>query len=336
MTRLKKLLYTILLFSFMNSNIVIGANNGYSFKHYNTNNGLSQNSVRTILQDSLGFMWFGTKDGLNRFDGTTFKLFKFSPDGILSDNVFNRIIQDSGNNIWLSTDEGVYIYNQYREHFHLFDRKTNDNDSVSGVVTDMVADEDGDIWMSVEGKGVFHYNQADDLLNFYSIPIVEDGMKMVCLYPDNDKGIWVFPYSSLIIYIDKVKEEVSQFNLEDDPELLLETGEVLDVYSDLNNILLLATSQKGLVAINTVNKTHKILLDKDANEQPLFVRTIERVDPNTLWIGTESGIFILSTSSNNITNLRHNPAIPNSLFLKYLQLEFFYFLRIISKQNESQ
>lgn len=313
MIRLKNMLYTILLFSLTSNNIVGLSGNGYSFKNYNTNNGLSQNSVRTILQDSLGFMWFGTKDGLNRFDGTTFKLFKFSTDGILSDNVFNRIIQDIDNNIWLSTDEGVYIYDQYHEQFHLFNRKTSDNDSVSGVVTDMVTDEDGDIWMSVEGKGVFHYNQKNDVLDFYSTPIVEDGIKMVCLYPDNNKGIWIFPYSSLIIHIDKVKKEVTQFNLDDDPELLLETGEVLDVYSDHNNVLLLATSQKGLVAINTINKTHKIILEKDDNGQKLFVRTIERVDPNTLWIGTESGIYLLNTKSNNITNLRHNPAIPNSL-----------------------
>ena len=312
MIRLKNILCAILLLLASN-NIVGAAGSGYSFKNFNTNNGLSQNSVRTIMQDSLGFMWFGTKDGLNRFDGTTFKLFKFSPDGILSDNVFNRIIQDVDNNIWLSTDEGVYIYDQYNEHFHLFNRKTNDNDSVSGVVTDMVADEDGGIWMSVEGKGVFHYNQTNDVLDFYSTPIVEDGIKMVCLYPDNNKGIWVFPYSSFIIHIDKAKKEVTQFNLEDDPELLLETGEVLDVYSDHNNVLLLATSQKGLVAINTINKTHKIILEKDDNGQQLFVRTIERVDPNTLWIGTESGIYLLNTNSNNITNLRHNPAIPNSI-----------------------
>lgn len=313
MTKLIQLFFIVLFFATSSSSLASGANAGYSFKHYNTDNGLSQNTVRTIMQDNMGFMWFGTKDGLNRFDGTTFKLFKFSPDGELSDNVFHRIIQDKNNNIWVSTENGVYIYDVVKEVFHVFDKKTADNLTVNGVVTDMVIDDSGDIWMSVESKGIFYYNIEKDYLKFYSIPIVEDGLKMVSLYPSKDKGVWVFRYSSIILHIDKINEDISEFNLEDDPELLLETGEVLDVYSDLNNILLLATSQKGLVAINTVNKTHKILLDKDANEQPLFVRTIERVDPNTLWIGTESGIFILSTSSNNITNLRHNPAIPNSL-----------------------
>ncbi|TAH61793.1 MAG: hybrid sensor histidine kinase/response regulator [Fermentimonas caenicola] len=313
MTKLIQLFFIVLFFATSSSSLASGANAGYSFKHYNTDNGLSQNTVRTIMQDNMGFMWFGTKDGLNRFDGTTFKLFKFSPDGELSDNVFHRIIQDKNNNIWVSTENGVYIYDVVKEVFHVFDKKTADNLTVNGVVTDMVIDDSGDIWMSVESKGIFYYNIEKDYLKFYSIPIVEDGLKMVSLYPSKDKGVWVFRYSSIILHIDKINEDISEFNLEDDPELLLKTGEVLDIYSDHNNVLLIATSQKGLFAINTVNKTHNVILDKDGNGEPIFVRSIERVDPNTLWIGTESGIYILKSNSREITNLRHNPAIPNSI-----------------------
>ena len=292
--------------------LLLSANSNYSFKHYNINNGLSQNTVRAIYQDKQGFMWFGTKDGLNRFDGIKFENYKFTPDGNLNDNVFHRILQDRHDNIWVATEEGVYIFDMHQEEFHRFNHLSNENDSVKGVVTEMVLDHDGDIWMSVEDVGIYHYSFENDLLQFYAIPLVQDGMKMVSLCPDNNGGVWVFPYSSPFLHINKQTKKISQFNLDDNESLLHHTGEVSDVMLD-QNILLVGTSHKGLIAINTINKTHRVVLDKDARGEPLFVRSVERIDPNTLWIGTESGIYIYHSDTEEVTNLKHDNTVPYSL-----------------------
>lgn len=313
MLRLKHYLFFLFINLFILNSIYLYPVEDYSFKNYNSNNGLSQNTVWSIFQDNLGFMWFGTKDGLNRFDGSTFKVFKFSTDSDLSDNVFNKILQDKNNNIWVATENGVYIYDIYHEQFSRFNKHTIDNDSVFGVVTEMISDDDGDIWMSVEGKGVFHYDIQDDILMFYSIPIVDDGIKIIRLCSDNSRGVWAFPYSSPMIHINKFTKEISEFNLVDDEELLYQTGEIHEVFSDQNNLILICTSQKGLISINTINKTHDVLLEKDSFGNPIFARTIEKVNANNLWIGSESGVYIYNIDKKEVKNVRHNPNIPTSL-----------------------
>lgn len=285
----------------------------YSFKHYNINNGLSQNTVHSILQDNLGFMWFGTKDGLNRFDGKSFKILKSSPENVLKDNVFHRILQDKNNNIWAGTDEGVCIYYPQIEKFEHFDLITTEGLTTDGIVSDLLLDNDGDIWIAVEEKGVFHYSITAKTLTHYAVPSLPGGMMMISLCEGKDKDIWAFPYNLPFVNINKETHKISTFQLEDEPNLLHELGEVWKVENDQYNQLLVASSTKGLLSINTVNKTHKILLGKDDFGQEIFVRSFERIDPKTIWVGSESGLYIYDSETGKATNLKHNKSIPTSI-----------------------
>ncbi len=310
----QNLYYIILLFiiSMMNSGDLFCLP-GYSFKHYNINNGLSQNTVFTIFQDNQGFMWFGTKDGLNRFDGTSFKIFKFSPGGNLRDNVFHRILQDTNDNLWVGTDDGIYIYNPRSEEFNRFEKTPADHVSMDGVVSDILLDNDGDMWISVEEKGVFCYNFSADTLTYYPIPQTPGGMRMISLCLGRDGHIWAFPYNLPFIRIDKKTGEVSEHRLRDDEDLVYDTGEIWKVVADEYNQLLIASSTKGIISVNTVNMTHRILLDEDAYGEPIFARCLARIDPQTIWIGSESGLYIYNTETGEVGNLRHNRYIPYSL-----------------------
>ena len=84
----------------------------YYFKSLSSQNGLSQNTVSAILQDSKGFMWFGTKDGLDRYDGVSFRHFKYDRTNprSLGNNFVTSLYEDVEGNIWVGTDVGVYIY----------------------------------------------------------------------------------------------------------------------------------------------------------------------------------------------------------------------------------
>ena len=296
----------------LNGSNLLG-NPNYSFKHYNINNGLSQNSVHFILQDRLGFMWIGTKDGLNRFDGSSFKTFRFSPEGVLRDNIFYHILEDKNGRIWVSTDGGIYIYDPKTEQFDLFDAIAGFDKAIDGMVSDFVQDKDGDIWISIEEKGVFHYDYSGGKHHFYPVPALPDGMRMISLCAGNNNDIWVFPYGLPMMRINKETGQTTVFQLLDDPGFFGEMGEVHKVVMDDHNLLLAATSNKGLVSINIDNHTHQILLDSDATGKAVFARTFERVDNSTLWVGSESGIYILNRNDNSVVNLRHHNFNPFSL-----------------------
>lgn len=96
----------------------------YCFDHFDINNGLSQNTVNCIFQDFKGFMWFGTKNGLNRFDGYNFKIHSRNASPYsLGNSIINCITEDSNNQLWIGTDKGIYLYNQYTETFSPFNKQ---------------------------------------------------------------------------------------------------------------------------------------------------------------------------------------------------------------------
>jgi len=90
--------------------------------YYSIENGLSQTSVLCIIQDSRGFLWIGTQDGLNRFDGYTFKIYKNNPaDSLsLSNNYINGLFEDSEGFIWVATNYGLNRYNPVTEEFQVY------------------------------------------------------------------------------------------------------------------------------------------------------------------------------------------------------------------------
>ncbi len=131
------------------------------FTYLTINEGLSHNTVNCILKDSRGFMWFGTNDGLNKYDGYKFSVYKHNPedDTSISDNRVYAIEEDPNGNLWIGTRNGLNKYKPEKDHFERF-RPNNLADSgktVNNFVRDILVGDDGLVWLGTLGKGLLRF-----------------------------------------------------------------------------------------------------------------------------------------------------------------------------------
>jgi len=128
------------------------------FTQISLEQGLSQSVVTCILQDSRGFMWFGTEDGLNRFDGYSFKIFKYDEENTntLSNNYILSIYEDRDGTLWIGTKGGgLNKFNRKKEEFINYKNDSgNINSLSSNIVTCIYEDHAGTLWLGTEGGGL--------------------------------------------------------------------------------------------------------------------------------------------------------------------------------------
>ena len=138
-----KKLFSILVISFLL------LSNGYSqyyiFTNYSINNGLSQSVANCLFQDSRGYLWIGTQNGLNRFNGETFDVYSYNPvdSGSISNNWVYAITEDSDGNLWIGTKGGLNKYLVRQNKFKRISYKTNYPFDITQYCYDIIRLRDG-------------------------------------------------------------------------------------------------------------------------------------------------------------------------------------------------
>ncbi|MBQ9285753.1 MAG: response regulator [Bacteroidaceae bacterium] len=137
----------------------------YGFRSYMTANGLSDNRVLCALQDSYGFMWIGTANGLNCFDGQNNTVYRnmVSYGSAFENNLITSLFEHEGN-IWLGGDFGLYVYSRADNSFARFDVQTRYGVPISCTVSKMERTQNGLIWICTQGQGLFLYDTATSIL----------------------------------------------------------------------------------------------------------------------------------------------------------------------------
>ena len=302
------ILWTLLFVSMVNY-----AQGEYRFVQFNTENGLSQSSVITIHQDQSGLMWFGTRDGLNKFDGTKFTTYKNSPgDSLhLSNSDILAIEEDRDGNLWIGTYNGLNVYDPKLEQFSNYFHST-ENNSLSNNTVWTIAEIDDQIWVgTAKGLSIFdpvnksfkNYlhsaNSENSLPDNYIVKILEGKNGEVMIGTASGLCRAVISQNGEV-YFEKIPFYIDGLDLE--------KVFVQDIIQDRGQNYWIATKTKGLFELNHQNKTLKSwnslseysFLDKD-------IRSLNFDAENNLWIGSYQGVVVLNAAFQPIFNSYHNP-----------------------------
>tara|TARA_R110002073_G_scaffold297705_1_gene463983 strand:+ start:17572 stop:21492 length:3921 start_codon:yes stop_codon:yes gene_type:complete len=269
------------------------------FRHYKVENGLSHNTVLCSLQDSRGFLWFGTKDGLNRFDGYRFKQYRKEINSAKSlGSNFIECIYEYNKILFVGTDSGLYIYDEISDNFELI--KT----SSDTPILDIESDNEGNIWF-IAGSTLYKYNIKTKKSEIYS----ESLLRVEEITKTPDGHIWVAFQNVLFKYIKETnsfeKNEIKVKTKNNQPIIISK------ISAFNNDEILIGTQNNGAIIYN--NKNNKIKNIRLTRETPLYVRDFAKKADNQLWVATESGLFIYNMIDSTNVNFKKSYNSPYSL-----------------------
>ncbi|MDO7173137.1 hybrid sensor histidine kinase/response regulator transcription factor [Mariniflexile sp. AS56] len=246
-------------------------------------NGLAHNGVTSILEDSRGYLWVGTYDGLNKYDGYDLKTYKNTIDkDILVSNRVRTIAEDKKNNLWIGTDEGVSIYNYSTEQFSgLYSNKLQ-NSALSGPIVRkiLINDKSGIIACATEGDGVLFFKQSQEYIGKF-VPSKELFGDTVLFYDgiDLDNNNFIFTTSSGLMLFNIQSKEFQKI-LNDEVAF---SNSILKI----DNQTLLVTLQYGIAILdfksNKDSYSFKVL-NKDFDSEQFNSSLLDSL--GNLWLGS--------------------------------------------------
>ncbi|MCZ4694939.1 hypothetical protein DWB61_08050 [Ancylomarina euxinus] len=253
------------------------------FKRLTINDGLSLSSVYCIFQDSKGFMWFGTEDGLNRYDGQNFTIYRSKSNNVnsIAYKWIEKIIEDSSGKLWFASQGGLTHFDMETEKFTQFTTLSDPPKQISNdTITQIFEDENKNLWVGT--------NNGLNLIDIRSLntkKIKSTKANISCrinaflTYQDetlliaSDKGL---------LYYDKNSDEIRTSSFTE-----FNSIEVNCLYSQDNKLLI--GSSTGLFTLNSQNNLNQISSDILLNKQ--HIESIHIDKKENLWIGSQEGLY---------------------------------------------
>lgn len=291
------------------------------FRNYQVENGLSHNSVWAIVQDSEGFMWFGTNDGLNRFDGKDFRIYRKRQNDSLSigHNFIHCIKEDSRNRLLVGTRSGAYLYDRVNDNFKQIKIEGNRQKDVN--VNAIMEDLHGNIWIACHGEGLYQLNAELKVLKHY----INDG-KPGCIpmnfiwtiITDHFGNLWLGTAGMGLVHFDPRNGRFTSINNHEKLNIYNQT--IYSIHCDDDNILWIGTSTLGLFKYNHINGEATHYLKNTAS-----IKSIINYSDNELIMGSDKGLTLFNKETETFSIIKEDSSddkvTNNSIFSILLDRE---------------
>ncbi|MCF2447434.1 response regulator [Dyadobacter sp. CY345] len=293
-----------------------GQTQNFRFKHLTTNDGLSQSQVSAILKDKRGFMWFGSEDGLNKYDGYKFTHYKHDPndEASIADSYIQDLLEDNAGNLWIATSNGLDRFDRDKNCFiHYNDR------SVQYDIQDIFQDSKNRIWLATN-QGLFLLNtQTGAFKSYQHVGKRKYGLAYPYVYnvkEDNNGALWLGTDEGLFRF-DVQTGKVKEYFKGDGDEKSLVSDWVMALYKDQKGNIWVGTHGGGVSLYNFKTDDFRTFLNNPRDNNSLAHNDILCINEGfdgKIWIGTENGgLSILNPDKNIFSNFAHNPNDPATL-----------------------
>ena len=278
------------------------------FRNITVEDGLLANGVRNIVQDHYGFIWFGTDNGLCRYDGTHIQPFRIMENGA---NQFISALLADTDGLYVGTDNGVFFFHFQSEKFQ---RRAAD---IRNTVRAFSLDKDGNVWISLNGQSVFRYNPKNKQLKKYTVFANDSSssVSMTIVYADAQNRIWAVGGSGewVMCQLNKAKDLF-------EPVRLKSSSPDLGAYAMLqtkDGSLWLGTWNNGLVRINddfTISQVINPLITGVGNH----IHCLYEWSPTQLLIGCDGGLICFNPQDGSWKMVSYNRSAPSSISNRFV------------------
>jgi signal transduction histidine kinase/ligand-binding sensor domain-containing protein/CheY-like chemotaxis protein len=292
------------------------------FEHLTMRDGLSMSTVNAMLQDSQGYFWLATENGLDRYDGYSIREYRRrrgDPHALASDYVWS-IVEDSHGDLWLATDGGgVARWDRSSDEFQRFAHDPQRPSSLAGdAVRSLLIDKRGVVWAGTKGQGLdaldpdsgearhFRHHEADPS------SLASDNVSALCL--DNQGRLWVGTDAGLSRYDSKTGRFVNLGQALG--EARLADARIRSLREDHLGQLWIGTAGGGLAVFDPAGGHLSVFRHNDKDARSLShdrVKAILEDDSQRLWVATGDGLDLLDRATGTFTRYTHDADNPQSL-----------------------